>query len=175
MPPSRNRRAKRRKKNKNYVPIPFSGTIALSSVATNIVVVSDILANLSQDLKVIAVESYMDLLDFTALEGPLIVGVAHGDYSVTEIKEYLDLSFTSPDDKIAQERAGRLIRKMGVFSGLNTDESLNDGKPVWARKMFWKIGDGSVSLDAFAMNRGGGTLTSGLVRFSGTVHAEWLW
>ncbi len=50
-------------------------------------------------------------------DGPLLVGIAHGDYSSTEIEEFIE-AVTSINfaDKIAAERSRRLIRVIGLIA-----------------------------------------------------------
>ncbi len=145
----------------------------LLTPATNIVVAGDILASLSEDFWVNAVKLSWTLNGATPGEGPLVIGVAHGDYSVTEIKENLDVSYIDPDDKIAREQATRLVRRVGQFPVLAADEVLENGIEVLTKCRF-TIGDGK-SLDAWVMNRSGSTLTTGaIIRFAGTVSGRWL-
>ncbi len=76
--------------------------------------------------------------DFTAGEGPLYVGVAHGDYTAAEVEEWIE-SQTSINrgDMVARERQNRQIRMIGVFDGSASDH-LNDGKPI-RTKLNWAI------------------------------------
>ncbi len=94
------------------------------------------------------------LNDLTVPQGPITVGYAHSDYSVTEIKECLE-AFAAIDqgDKIARERANRLVRIVGTFpsQGVSLGQAvLNDGKPI-STKLNWLIGIGD-SVVAFAFN-----------------------
>ena len=98
-------------------------------------------------------------------DGPVTVGYAHSDYSVTEIKECLE-AFAAIDqgDKIARERANRLVRTVGtlgagVVAGATSYDVLNDGKPV-STKLNWLINIGD-SVVLFAFNESTGALTTG--------------
>ncbi len=72
-------------------------------------------------------------------EGPITVGFAHSDYSVTEIKECIESFSLLLGDKIAQERSNRLVRIVGTI--LTEEPQLNDGKPI-STKLNWKIAIG---------------------------------
>ncbi len=88
--------------------------------------------------------------------GPLVFGVAHGDYSDAEIEEVIENTGSwNEGDKIAAERARRQIRTIGVYqspldaAGVTT---LNDGKPVKV-KLNWILNQGE-SLKIWAYNTG---------------------
>ncbi len=164
----------RRKPSKPLTYIPVSGTIVVLAPLSNIVVVGDILAGMTEDFWVHAAKLSWTMRGHTAGEGPLIVGIAHGDYSVTEIKENLDVDYTDPEDKINRERAGRLVRRVGQFHGLAAEEALADGEEILTKCKF--VVGNSRSLDGFVMNRSGATLTTGtIIRFAGTVSGRWLY
>ncbi len=70
--------------------------------------------------------------------GPVEVGVAHGDYTLLEIEQYLESSLSWDEgDKITRERMKRQVRRIGVFevaAGSAGEASvLNDGKPIKTR------------------------------------------
>ncbi len=97
----------------------------------------------------------------TAGEGPIVVGYADGDYSVTEIKECLEATASiSRGDKIANERANRFVRVIGSFSGIAAEEVLNDGKPIKTR-LNWPFPADDTNLVIFAYNESGSALTTG--------------
>ncbi len=98
----------------------------------------------------VSVKIAWSIRELTEGEGPLTVGYAHSDYSVTEIKECLE-SQTAIDqgDKVAQERANRMVRIIGQL-GPEGNETLNDGLPV-STKLNWLMGIGD-SVNAFIFN-----------------------
>ncbi len=77
--------------------------------------------------------------------GPIAVGVAHGDYTLAEIEEFLETTGSwAIGNKIQQERANRRIRRIGVFLSPDTAGSasrLNDGKPI-TTKLNWTLAEG---------------------------------
>ncbi len=91
-------------------------------------------------------------------------GVAHSDYDAAEIEECLE-SQASIDfgDKVAAERANRLVRSIGVItSGVATlDQGIqfNDGRPVKTR-LNWKMSTGDF-LDVWVRNGSGAVWTTG--------------
>ncbi len=128
---------------------------------------------LEEDLLVISVDIQIALEGVTPPEGPRRFGLAHGDYSVAEIAEALDVTLLTPDNKIEQERAGRLVRTIGKLPGANITEVMNDGKPV-RPKLIWTIGNGEV-LNLWHRNLFTGALTTGSnVEAEGKIYGRWL-
>ncbi len=98
------------------------------------------------------------LADFTpqANSGPIQVGVAHSDYSLVEVEEWIELIASwSEGDKRAREISGRYIRSIGHFEGPDgsADVSvLNDGKPI-TTKLNWLLATGQ-GLNFWIYNEG---------------------
>ncbi len=87
--------------------------------------------------------------------GPIQVGVAHSDYTGTEITEYLDNTGSWDEgNKISQEIGRRKIRSVGVFQmpATGADAVLNDGKAI-KTKLNWILNQGQ-TLDLWARNIG---------------------
>lgn len=88
--------------------------------------------------------------------GPIMVGVAHSDYAASEIEEWIEnLGSWEEGDKIAQEKAKRKIRKVGIFptpASATQVAVLNDGKPI-RTKCGWQLATGQ-SVRIWAYNRG---------------------
>ncbi len=115
--------------------------------------------------RVRSIEASWRSQELTDADGPLVVGYAHSDYSVTEIKECIEASASiSQGDKIAQERANRLVRVVGSLGDAGDDE-LNDGLPV-KTKLNWLIAIGD-QVNAFVYNDGITMTTGALVRING--------
>ncbi len=98
------------------------------------------------------------LTDFTptADVGPIVVGVAHGDYSAAEIEEWVELA-TGWDvgDLVSREISSRLIRRIGIFEDVSDPQGvavLNDGKPIKTR-LNWELQTGK-TLDFWVYNSG---------------------
>ncbi len=91
-------------------------------------------------------------------EGPLLVGVAHGDYTDAEIEESVEaIGLWTVADKIAKERANRLVRILGTFSGQNAAEVLWDGRQR-KFKLNWRIEEGQ-SINFWIYNSDGTALS----------------
>ncbi len=167
------KRTGRKRSRKNFVALPVSAQLTLGTLAANTVLTANLIATLTEDLFVISADLTWALLAHTAGEGPIEVGVAHGDLSVAEILEAVAAAPTGPGDIIQNERSHRPVRQSGAFPGLNTDEVIAQGSKVRTRCKFL-VSDG-VAFNAYALNRSGGTLTTGaLVRVSGNLYGRWI-
>ncbi len=174
-PKMANKKQKSRKNRKNFTAIPFSTFITLSTLAANTVLSADLLGSaLAEDLFVISVDGLWTVRGLTAGEVPLGVGLAHGDYSVTEILENLEIEVISPDSMIEMEKAKRKVRRVGTFAeGGVTDMSLNDGKPIRSIMKF-TVGN-SQNISVWVRNNSGSALTTGAtLQLNGTIFGRWL-
>ncbi len=135
--------------------------LALGTLATDTAVVNALTVVAPSSYRAISCKATWSLIGLTAGEGPITVGYAHDDYSVTEIKECLEAAASiDPGNKIAQEQSNRLIRIVGTLSESNVD--LNEGKPIKTR-LNWLIGVGH-AINMFAYNEGtAANLTTGAV------------
>ncbi len=144
-----------------YQRIDCHSTLALSTLAANTVLAVNASADVAIDTgRVTSAEITYDIEDHTVGEGPLAVGLAHSDYTVAEILEFLQLA-TGFDrgDKGGQEIAKRLIRRVGTFTGGSDGEVLNDGKPI-KTKLNWVLTEGK-TVQAWIINLSSGALTTG--------------
>ncbi len=138
------------------IPIITLGTLADVTVVTGAVT-----GAADGQYRAMSHKAVWSLRDFTAGEGPITVGYAHGDYSVTEIKEAIEIanSINLGDLVASREQSQRLVRVVGVFQGTGEAESLNDGKPIKTR-LNWAMPIGK-ALSVFAYNESGAALTTG--------------
>ncbi len=79
-------------------------------------------------------------------DGPLIFGVAHGDYTTTELEEYLEVADSWDEGNlVGREQRGRKVRMIGTLDldplGTGTWQSVNDGKPI-TTKLNWLMEEG---------------------------------
>ncbi len=109
-------------------------------------------------------------------DGPVMVGVAHSDYTDAEIEAFLENVATWAEaDKIGQEISKRLVRIIGTFEqGDSSVESasLNDGKPI-KTKLNWILNAGQ-SLRIWGYNLGSSALATTDPQITAVGHAN-LW
>ncbi len=148
-----------RRRRYNLRRVRVTPVIALSTLASGIVLTTAITGAASSTYRVVSIKAQWTLTAFTAAEGPISVGYAHSDYTVTEIKEALDIAASiDQGDKIAQEKANRLVRRVGTFRS-EQGSDLNEGMPIKTRlNWLMTIGD---SLVMWAQNESTSALTTG--------------
>ncbi len=98
-------------------------------------------------------------------DGPIVVGVAHSDYTVAEIEGWIEegASWDQGNKVSTREINRRFIREVGVFpvnlaAGTNV---LNDGRPI-TTKCRWGLTTGQ-TVAFWAYNSGAGALVSGSI------------
>ncbi len=165
----------KRRGSRGFQPLPFTTSKTLLTLADNTaVLVGSLGGNLTEDYFVISLDATWAIRGMAAGQGPIDVGVAHGDYTVTEIKEWIELNLLGPANKIQQEKSRRLIRKVGTFSVIGATEVLADGRVI-RTKMRWIQDDGQ-DLNVWAFNRSGAPLTTGgLLEVSGKYYGRWVY
>ncbi len=152
----------RGKRQYNLRRVRVTPVIALSTLASGVVIVGVVAPNATQAYRAMSVKLLWALRDHTAGEGPLLFGYAHSDYAVTEIKECIEAQASiDTGDKVLMEQANRLVRLVGQFSGQATEEVVNDGRPLKTR-LNWAINIGD-NVNAFVYNESGAALTTGTV------------
>ncbi len=114
------------------------------------------------EMRVSSLEATYSLETFVAAsgDGPLHVGIAHSDYDLAEIEQWIE-STTGWDegDLIGKEIMQRKIRQIGTFRGLDNTSSivvLNDGRPI-KTKLNWLLTEGD-TLDLWIYNAGSGAI-----------------
>ncbi len=134
---------KRRKFNLRRVRVSKAAAVgALAAADLIAVTLSGPYTNMT---RIVSAKLMFSWIDKTLADGGMEFGLAHGDYSAAEIEECLEAS-TSPDigDKIAQERANRMVRSLGTISGAQSvdlgEAAFNDGRPIHV-KLNWLIPD----------------------------------
>ncbi len=128
----------------NYIPGQIDLQIALTTLAANTGVRVAVTGTVDDTTRVSSIRCTYSLANFTptADAGPILAVVAHSDYSLAEIEEYLEnTSGWGNADLVGQERVDRRIRRIGVFPtardavGISV---LNDGRPI-KTKLNWKL------------------------------------
>ncbi len=161
----------------------MDASITLGTLASKAVAVADLFGgNLEEDFYAISADLTAQIIGLTAGEAdPSMLVLAHGDYSAAEIAEALVVKLLGPGNKIEQERARRLVRKVGAFynvRGISAQTTMylqgRDGAGLVRTKIKFVIDSGK-TLDVGLYNNSGATLTTGAsVRITGTVYGRWM-
>lgn len=161
---------KRRRYNPNFVAVRVQSTLALGALASGSVASATLMGNAGQDLYLLSADLIFTHSDGLATEGPINVGVCHGDYSTTEIDEWYVSTAGVGTDMIMREHSRRKVREAGQFPGIAGNETLNDGKPIRVKLRF-DIAD-NINLDVWARNSDATAPLSsgGEIVVSGTVY-----
>ncbi len=162
----------RGKARRRYLKGNINVQLTIGTLADNTSVSTPVGDTVNERTLISSVVANYGLRDQTPTEGPLVVGIAHSDYTTAEIEEYLENSGSwNEGDLVNQEIAKRKIRQIGEFPGNATEEILNDGRPV-KTKCNWILTQGQ-TIDVWVFNKSGGALTGGAeLMFTG--HAN-LW
>ena len=154
-------KTQRRKRRKPLATIPDEDVITLSTLAAGTVIKQANPLELTEDYYAISMDITVALRDFTPAEGPIKIGWANDDLTVAEIAEAINAQPLGPSDIIEIERARRPVREFGLFPGLVSNESLNNG--VTLRVPIRRLFSSGVGFVLWAQNRGAATLTTGAV------------
>ncbi len=158
---------RRGRRYKGYRKLPFNTDVVGGTLSADDVTITVIATVLTEERRVLSVEASWALTGLAATDGPLVVGIAHSDYSAAEIEESLEAAGSWDEgDKVAQEQAKRLVRQVGILTEEET--ALNDGQPVKTR-LNWRIATGD-TLQFWLWNRGIQLTTGALVKVSGHLH-----
>ncbi len=163
------RRGRRRRRGVRMLKCSELVTLGTLGAQTAIVTVFD--STVEDSTYLLSIECVYSMSEHAVNEGPIVVGVAHSDYTAAEILEWYQAAGAwDRGDKIAQEHNSRKIRQVGVFPGLVGFEVLNDGRPL-KTKLGFMLAPGD-TLGLWAINEDNGALTTGtVVEASGKVWA----
>ena len=154
--------------------VRVDGSVALLTLGANVVVGGDLTQVSNEAYRVLSLKALWSRRAGTSGEGPIVYGVAHGDYTDAEIEECLENdSVLTRGDKIAAEQSNRLVRRIGQFEGSGAEEVEADGRPVTVR-LNWLMATGD-ALRLWAWNKSGGSLTTGaLILVNGNMLIKWV-
>ncbi len=152
-------KARRRRRRFNLRRVRLTPELNLSTLAFDTALTNAIQGGTSTAaMRIVTILATWQVTGMTAGEGPLTVGYAHPDYSVAEIKECLEAAAAIDlGDKVAQERANRLVRLIGTID--SEENRLNDGLPV-KTKLNWPMPAGDTP-NIFVFNESTSPLTTG--------------
>ncbi len=159
-------------KRKGYRYLPVDEQLAVGTLGARSVIKSDFDSVLDNDMFFMSFRGTWAIEAHTAAEGPIVVGLAHSDYTSAEVEEALEaIASWDQGDKVAQEQARRKVRTVGVFDGLTTIEKLNDGRAFTTKLRFMvEIGE---TLAAWAWNQDAAQLADGtILKVQGGVSAR---
>ncbi len=147
----------------NYIKGTIDHTLSLGTLGPNALVGTDIADVLEEAAYLSSIRATWALDSFTLAEdaGPILVGVAHSDYTDAEIEAWVEQTTGwARGDKISREIAGRFCRRVGVLSPVTSISAvtLNDGKPI-TTKCGWNLTTGQ-TLRVWAYNVGGAALSA---------------
>ncbi len=157
-----------------YAPLQGSGEIALSTLATATGIVDPLTFGentLSDNYFVNSVQVGVGVTGFTDGEGPLLIGIAHADYSLAEIEQWVEQTAAyTRANLIGREIANRLIRKIGIVT-LAAGSAVRRSKKM---KLNWQLHAGNSGLQLWVYNLDTNTLTTGcVVDHATTFNGRW--
>jgi len=162
---AKNRRGSRYR---GYRALPVTVDLSGLTTAADVVIKQNIPNVVTEERRFLSYEGTWALEDLTDLDGPIEVGVAHSDYSATEIEEALEAGGAWDEgDKVAQEQARRLVRSIGILTEEET--ALNEGEPVKTR-LNWRIATGD-TVAIWLRNRGDALTTGMVLTTQGKIHS----
>ncbi len=131
-----------------------------SSLAANTLIGSNITQVTVDTCRLSSIKCSYSLNNFTptANAGPIIVGVAHSDYTDAEVEQWLETSGSwDRGNTSAREQRSRMVRQIGRFNigpdGASTDAVvLNGGRPI-KTKLNWLLTEGQ-TVKFWAFNSG---------------------
>lgn len=147
-----------------YIPGDVDEALNLSTLAAGTLISAVFDNTVNERTLISSVDAIYSLSGYTpaAGDGPIMVGLAHSDYSDAEIQAVIDATLSwNEGDLIAQEVAKRRVRRVGIFdtpADATQTVSLNDGKKI-KTKLNW-IMTQQQTLRLWAMNMGSSALAT---------------
>ncbi len=141
-------RRKRARRSFNLRRVRVAGGAAAGALAALDVTASAITASATDPYRLVTVDLTYQVIDLgAATDDGYEFGLAHSDYSATEIEECLEaLSSIDLGNKVVQEQVNRLVRTIGVIAPkgiVGGGGIFNDGKPV-KTKLNWRMSSGDI-------------------------------
>ncbi len=161
---------------KRYIKGKVDEELALSTLAAKTLVLVGFDEAVDERTLVASIDAIYSIQGMTPqeLDGPIMVGIAHGDYTAAEIEEWIENTGSwSEGDQVGTERANRKIRTIGIFQGpsnINEAQVLNDGKKIKTR-LNWILNAG-LTLDLWAYNLGSSALATTNPRINAEGHVN---
>lgn len=151
-----------RRRGKRLIKGNVDESLTVGALANNTLISQNYGDVVQERTWIMSQEATWTLRDGTALEGGVVVGVAHSDYTSAEIEEFIENTGSWDEgDLVNQEVGRRKIRIVGAFPAIAQDQVLNEGKTI-KTKLGFILNQGD-TLKLFAYNRSGATLTTGSI------------
>ncbi len=155
---------RRRKKFRPYLGGRIDKQLGLGTLAPRVLISENVTDVLTEQAWLSSVRLVWSLKDFAIASerGPIMVGVAHSDYTSAEIEAFIELATSwNRGDLVSNEISRRKVRIVGVFHNpeANLAVALNDGKPM-TTKCNWQLFTGQ-TVKIWALNQGNAALASG--------------
>ncbi len=151
-------RKPRRKNFAKYMSGAINHELDLGGLLGGALVGSTLDQSVVDTTRISSVRATYTLNQFTPIEdcGPIVVGLAHGDYTNAEIEAWVESTGSwDMGNMVSKEIRSRRVRIVGVFDTPQaaTDSSrLNDGKPIQT-KLNWLLAEGD-TLKPWVFNSG---------------------
>jgi len=145
----------------NYIRGNVDEDLSLGTLASK-TQINSVLQAVDGQCRITSIKAIWALHGFTVGDnaGPIMVGIAHGDYSDSEIEAWIESGTQSwSRGKLAeQEVDNRLIRRVGIFTPVVSlgAEVLNEGRSI-RTKLNWALMTGQ-SIRLWAYNMGSAAL-----------------
>ncbi len=167
---------KRRSRMGSYMRGTVDEELDLGTLAAKTLLSGDFDESVVETTRATSVEVVASLRDFTKATdvGPIMIGVAHSDYTDAEIEAWIENAGSwNRGDMVSQEISKRLVRKLGIFEIPNTISEaavLNNGRPLKI-KLNWKLITGQ-TLRLWAYNLGAAAIatTTPIVTLEGHIN-----
>ncbi len=171
---------KGRRKFRKYLKGMIDTAFGLGTLSASTLIGANAPDSVTEKAWLSSVKAIWTMDDFTptADRGPIVVGVAHSDYTDAEIEAWVEnLGSWEQGDKVQQEIARRYIRRVGAFASPHGGSALdiavlNDGRPIHT-KCGWQLSTGQ-TVRLWAYNAGSGDLATTAPNIHVQGHAN-LW
>ncbi len=156
--------AKKRRKFRRYLKGVIQNRFTLGTLAATTLISSTNADAVTERawLSTIMATWSMDQFTEGAGDGPILVGIAHSDYTDAQIEEFVEQAESWEEgDLVAKEISSRKIRRVGTFGQTGPALSgmvLNDGRPI-RTKCGWILSTGQ-TIKFWAYNQGSSALAT---------------
>ena len=135
-------------------------SVELSTTGAGTVVSEPFDETVNERTFALSIDAVYSLRNLTAGQGPILIGIAHSDYTSAEIEEWIENTGSWNEGNLTeQEISKRKIRQIGIFDGEVADEVMNDGVAIKIPLKF--ILNQGQGLRLWVYNKSGAAFTDG--------------